>query len=857
MAAPRALNQLIKQPVSRRVRTHKGADARADSRRRAVTAIDDMRVHGRVAGKHRRAIVPVKRCRSNFEHLFIFWIEPVLSALIHISWLRLLALLPAATRCDDPLRMVLTRSALLLVCVLSLAPGAMAQSPADTPPAEPVRREILAVYDSREEPRPDQTRIHRFAEMPLNHLGLVVTYWDVNAGFPGAERMANVRGVLTWFRRTPPPLFYLWGREQVRQGIRTVILGDGGLPSGNTAFADANRLFAEIGFGLSGGLVDLTYGARILQRDALIGFERPLDPVLPAFPIVGTFGADVSSHLVLEHREGDLVLASSVVITSSRGGYAANGYFVYEEPGTGRTKWIIDPFAFFQKAFGVETMPIPDVTTLSGRRIWFSHIDGDGWNNVSRVEAYREKPTIAATVILRELIAPYPDLPVAVGVIGADIDEKYGTPEAGRQTARDLYLLPQVEVATHSYTHPFQWSFFENYDRALEERLTGPDETEWKAVLGERMRRLAKRLFPGLTRKGEAESKIVEDDPPRAYSDFPFDLDQEIRGAITAAEEVAPEGKHGTLYLWSGGAEPFEGAIARTRRLGLRNLNGGDSRFDADYPSISYLSPISRAAGAERQIYAGNANDYIYITDGNGRDHGFLHLEATVNATETPRRLKPINVYYHMFAGERAAQLAGVRHHLDSARQALVTPIGASHYAAIADGFFATQMMALGDSSWLVQNRGALQTVRFDDAAGLTIDFTRSVGVLGQRKKGGSLYVALDEAQDDVVVALAPDNGDSADTSAPHLIEGRWTFRDMRRQDCGFTVMAKGYGTGQMTWGGLRPGAYHVAVRTTSETVWEDIAEVGDDGRLALTADADAVNPLEIEVACSDENGRP
>ena len=80
----------------------------------------------------------------------------------------------------------------------------------------------------------------------------------------------------------------------------------------------------------------------------------------------------------------------------------------------------------------------------------------------------------------------------------------------------------------------------------------------------------------------------------------------------------------------------------------------------------------------------------VTITDRSGRDHGFLHLEATVNATENPRRLKPINVYYHMFAGERAAQLAGVRHHLDAARQALLTPIAASHYAAIADGFFST-----------------------------------------------------------------------------------------------------------------------------------------------------------------------
>ena len=43
----------------------------------------------------------------------------------------------------------------------------LAQGLGDEPRAEPVRREILAVFDSREEPRPDQTRIHRFAEMPL------------------------------------------------------------------------------------------------------------------------------------------------------------------------------------------------------------------------------------------------------------------------------------------------------------------------------------------------------------------------------------------------------------------------------------------------------------------------------------------------------------------------------------------------------------------------------------------------------------------------------------------------------------------------------------------------------------------
>jgi hypothetical protein len=503
-------------------------------------------------------------------------------------------------------------------------------------------------------------------------------------------------------------------------------------------------------------------------------------------------------------------------------------------------------------------MPIPDATTLSGRRMWFSHIDGDGWNNVSYIEEYRDKPTVAAGVVLLDLIAPYPDLPVAVGVIGADVDERYGTPEAGRQAARELFALPQVEIASHTYSHPYQWSFFESYDRKLEERLIGPDETEWKAVLGDRLRRIAQRILPGLVHKpSESEVKVAGDDPPRAYSEFPFDLDQEIRGSITAAEEFAPEGKHATLYLWSGGAEPFAAAIAATRRLGVRNLNGGDSRFDPDFPSISYVSPLSRVVGSERQIYAGDANDYIYITDGTGREHGFLNLDATIKQTESPRRLKPVDVYYHMYAGERPAQLAAVRHHLDAARQAEVTPIFASHYAAIADGFFSTEITALGEDSWLIAHRGALQTVRFEDADNLAVDFGRSIGVIGQRRLGAALYVALDEAFDQIIVALAPRSQSRTDdavrraqNTAPYLIEGRWAFRDMRRRDCGFSVMAKGFGSGQMTWGGLRPGLYHVYARNTERTIWEDELEVSDDGRLGFTADADAGSPLEIELAC-------
>ena len=389
--------------------------------------------------------------------------------------------------------------------------------------------------------------------------------------------------------------------------------------------------------------------------------------------------------------------------------------------------------------------------------MWFSHIDGDGWNNVSSVEAYRDKPTIAATVILRELIAPYPDLPVAVGVIGADVDERYDTPEAARQAARELYALPQVEVATHSYTHPYQWSFFENYDRQLEKRLIGPDETEWRSVLGDRVRKLARLLFPGLVRKTSdvAEGKFVEEDPPRAYSEFPFDLDQEIRGAITIAEEYAPEGKRGTLYLWSGGAEPFEAAIAahaaaraaqpQRRRFALttptirrsaicrrsRGSPAPSGRSTPPTPTISSIRPTAAAATTAFCI-SKRRSSRPRTRAGSSRSTSTI----TCSPARRPRSSRAC-VTISTLPGRRS-----------------VTPVAASHYAAIADGFFTTQISSLGELTWLVQNRGALQTVRFDDVADLSVDFARSVGVIGQQRKGSSLYVALDEARDDVIVAL-------------------------------------------------------------------------------------------------------
>ncbi|MGH7005233.1 MAG: hypothetical protein ACREIP_14915, partial [Alphaproteobacteria bacterium] len=58
-------------------------------------------------------------------------------------------------------------------------------------------RTILALFDGGEGKSYNFTRLHRPAEMPLNHLGLVVVPHDITTGLPTAEAMRDVRGILT------------------------------------------------------------------------------------------------------------------------------------------------------------------------------------------------------------------------------------------------------------------------------------------------------------------------------------------------------------------------------------------------------------------------------------------------------------------------------------------------------------------------------------------------------------------------------------------------------------------------------------------------------------------------------------
>jgi hypothetical protein len=105
---------------------------------------------------------------------------------------------------------------------------------------------------------------------------------------------------------------------------------------------------------------------------------------------------------------------SALLVTGLHGGYAARGFKHFASYSRNQLPWYLNPFEFFRLAFATDEVPKPDRNTIAGRRIYYSHIDGDGWRNQTEAR-YRAERIPAAEVILRDAIRLFPDLPVTVG----------------------------------------------------------------------------------------------------------------------------------------------------------------------------------------------------------------------------------------------------------------------------------------------------------------------------------------------------------------------------------------------------------------------------------------------------------
>jgi hypothetical protein len=713
-------------------------------------------------------------------------------------------------------------------------------------PAERViPRTIIALYDSAEGPWVD-TFIHRMAEKPLNHLGLIVEPHDIHEPLPDLRGRADVRGILTWWQgeSVPDPVEYLtWAGNAISTGMRFVILEETGVQSGSQGPSSADNMLADflrqLGLRHREQSYDLSFTARAVVKDpGMVEYERRLPVGMPLYDAMQRIDNSTRSYLSVE-QPGSSVLAD-LVITGPRGSYVAPDYTHHLVPENGFRQWYLNPFAFFREAFATDDLPKPDITTIAGRRIYYSHIDGDGWRSITEVQPYHSRKDRAIDVLIDTVFKAFPNLPVTLAPVAGDLDPAWCGDAPAQDAARRAFALPNVEPATHTYSHPFTWNTYAFGQPEGEPVGEGhcfgkPASTDARAT--------------------DASKHAHSDGQDRAYLTLPFDMEREAEGSARYIESFLPPGKCVTLLQWSGDTTPFPEMLRNLERKGIKNINGGDARFDTKFPSVAWVSPVGRVTPGGLQVYASASNENTYTTNWTDHFYGFRDLPQNLERTEAPLRLLPINVYYHVYSGEKLASLNALLFSLRYAEQQEIAPITTTAYVDIARGFYTAQFVEIAPRTWRVVRRGALQTLRFDVAPVTGVDLSRSSGILGWRQHGNSLYVALDPVVPEPVVTLADKQGNmpaSTYPNRPTLVQSRWLIQDLRIITDRFGFSATGFGPGEMVWAVPKPGWYEVAATKGGEAQRQEV-ERRSDGTLAFRIPATGPDHASIRITWLDK----
>ncbi len=586
--------------------------------------------------------------------------------------------------------------------------------------ADSWNRHILALWDSQGTAQDySSTVIHRKLEFIFNHQGYILDFVDVHRD-PLPKETSKYAGIVSWFNRDGmknPDLYSAWLGNEAKKGKKILIFGTPGFVlderGGNESVDRVNRAVRGLGFEITGKFSDnpLLISVASSKGKEFVEYERSLENEISSFRFVRNISPSNEVWLSLSSK-GEKE-TSDVVIVGDKGAYVQDGFAIFFHPQDGKSQWRVNPFKVVERVFGKRNWPVPDTTTRNGKRIFFSQIDGDGFMNVSEVD----RKLLSSEIILREILKKY-RLPVTASVITAEMDPALGVTSDPRvlRTAKEILALPNVEPGSHTFTHPLSWA-------------KNPDKAERVAYLG----------------KDSRESGPIVSYKLKNYS---LDYEKETVGSIEDLGKLTT--KKASILLWSGSCRPPGEALVALERKGYLNINGGDSRMDTAFNSLGHLSPLGRRESGALQVYAGNANENIYTNLWSPPFAGYRDVIQTFERTEVPRRLKPVDVYYHYYSGDHEASLQSLRIVHDWVKTHDLEKIHASLYARIVRGFYSATIEEKRPGEFFLKNYGDLRTFRF--RGDLKVDEKKSRNVKSSTLYQGELYVSLGEAPETTIV---------------------------------------------------------------------------------------------------------
>lgn len=579
---------------------------------------------------------------------------------------------------------------------------------------EVLPRRVLVLHDGPV--GKDYSELHiasalRFHALPLDHLGLVPVLLNPDEQpLPSLREAGPLAGIVTTFANDRPrPATAALLRAAIAQGVKVVSLGWPGLGSASV-LRETLEMNRRTGVALSAPVT-------VSRRDPMIGFEAtPVPGTLDFVPLQAPAGSEV----LLQMRDAAGTTMDAVAWTPW-GGYAWSGYSVMRLPaGEDEYRWVIDPVAFLRRALALPPMPVPDTTTETGRRMLMVHIDGDGFPNRADLPG----APLASEVLLRDVLARY-RVPTAMSVIEGETAPHGLYPRLAAQMeehARRMFAMPHVEIATHTFSHPFQWTDVER----------------------------------GAFGKGYALE----------IPGYRFDAEREIAGSIRYIESrLAPAGKKVTLVHWSGDTNPGESTLAEVARAGVLSVNGGDTTATRAYPSLTRVAPLGLRKGGQYQVFAPNQNENVYTNLFTGPLYGHERVIQTFELTERPYRLKPVNIYYHTYAASRRASLEALHRVYRWALAQPLHPVPMSawvrkaldHETVVVAREVEPEGQDDGTARFLVRGAADLRQMRVPSEAGVP-QMAASQGVAGHVAAGPERYVHLGADEARIVLAPRPDD---------------------------------------------------------------------------------------------------
>ncbi|MDY6840517.1 MAG: endo alpha-1,4 polygalactosaminidase [Pseudomonadota bacterium] len=550
---------------------------------------------------------------------------------------------------------------------------------------ETLKRHVLVIHDLPPADM-DQSAAHRRLGIVLERLGLVPVYRSARQPHPVEPLEDRYAGVVIWWETgNRSPGFCQWLEQHQSAELPVVTLGLAPPQNACRALMGSPQFTAP--------RVPLSFGERHASVARYEAGRLPVSPpdLLPTIangtPWLTATGSDGTPyHPVYTFAEGGTAVAP----------------FVLESGLDDQAFWLFNPFQFLTEALKLTPFPAVDSTTESGRRILTAHIDGDGL--VSRAEL--PGSPLAGEVIRNRILTRFA-IPHTVSVIEAETapDGLYPkiSPEA-EVLARSLFRRDNVEVASHTYSHPFFW-------RAIEGGAAPRQEnTRYGYTLD----------IPG----------------------YQASLAREIIDSVRYInQQLAPPDKPVSVFLWTGDARPGEAALAMVRKLGLANVNGGDTHPLPYESGTAGVWPDARPVGDELQIYAPVMNENVYTNLWTGPFYGFRNVTDSFRILEESGRLKPIGIYYHFYSGTKPESVSALEEVYRYALGQSVTPMFLSDYAERVQAQYYSALMITDDGGFSWRGLHTPTTVRV--AQSVYPDLKRSQGVAGFNDASGQRFIHL------------------------------------------------------------------------------------------------------------------